>query len=118
MAGLTPTGLFVAGAADGAVFAIDGSSGAVRKLGQAQDRVRGIAIDVADGLILAAGHDGHVRTFGIDDGVAKSDFDVGHGRVYGISATPRGKDVVVDRAFVERRLQPLLHREDLSRFIL
>jgi ATP-dependent HslUV protease ATP-binding subunit HslU len=30
----------------------------------------------------------------------------------------RGKDVVVDRAFVEGRLQPLLHREDLSRFIL
>jgi ATP-dependent HslUV protease ATP-binding subunit HslU len=30
----------------------------------------------------------------------------------------RGRVVVVDRAFVERRLQPLLGREDLSRYIL
>ena len=30
----------------------------------------------------------------------------------------RGRSVVVDRAFVEKRLQPLLGREDLSRYIL
>jgi ATP-dependent HslUV protease ATP-binding subunit HslU len=30
----------------------------------------------------------------------------------------RGRSVVIDRAFVESRLQPLLGREDLSRFIL
>jgi ATP-dependent HslUV protease ATP-binding subunit HslU len=34
------------------------------------------------------------------------------------AADHRGRAVVVDRAFVEHRLQPLLGREDLSRFIL
>ncbi|MBM4282226.1 MAG: ATP-dependent protease ATPase subunit HslU [Deltaproteobacteria bacterium] len=34
------------------------------------------------------------------------------------AADQRGRAVVVDRAFVEQRLQPLLGREDLSRYIL
>jgi WD40 repeat protein len=97
--GVSPDGkTFVAGGQDGAVFRIDSESGSVRKVGQGNDRVRSVLVDARNSLLVAGGHDGRLRSWALADGTPKSDFDVGHGRVYGLAAHPNGHEVAASSA--------------------